>query len=109
MWIGTSLAGLCTESIVEEDRARVLNKLCESHEVVEFTNEQLQAFCGNALEVQGHNGNKYLAMSEAAVQALRDDQMRIIQEHFADIISAPLSTLEKYGGGSARCMLAELF
>ncbi len=109
MWIGTSLAGLCTDSLVEEDRARVLEHLKARRAVVEFDAAQLQAFCGNALEVVGAGGKRYLAMSSRAHGALRGDQRDLILEHFEDIIHAPLDTLEKYGGGSARCMLMELF
>jgi len=109
MWIGTSLAGVCSEAIVESDRARVLEKIRSTHEVVEFSNAQLQAFCGNALEVVGAEGKRYLAMSSAAYEALEDEQEALIEQHFDGIIHEPLPTLEKYGGGSARCMLMELF
>jgi len=109
MWIGTTLAGVCSEAIVEEDRARVLDSLNEARVVVEFSMEQLQAFCGNALEVIGAGGKRYLAMSKAAHDALSPAQEALIRNHFEDILSSPLPTLETYGGGSARCMLMELF
>lgn len=109
MWIGTSLAGVCSASLVERDRARVLQQLEKTHEVVEFDEAQLRAFCGNALEVVGRDGAKFLVMSRAAYNALRPEQEALILKHFADIIHTPLDTLEKYGGGSARCMLMELF
>ncbi|MGH1398940.1 MAG: arginine deiminase-related protein [Alphaproteobacteria bacterium] len=109
MWIGTTLAGICTEAIIEEDRERILAKLKSTHEVVEFTSSQLRAFCGNALEVIGKNNQKFLAMSTAAYEALEPAQKTLILQHFNGIIHEPLPTLEKYGGGSARCMLMELF
>jgi hypothetical protein len=109
MWIGTSLAGLCVDAIVESDRARILGELKSTHEVVEFDEAQLRAFCGNALEVVNRKGQKLLAISEGALQALRPDQLEKVGQHFDGIVSSPLPTLEKYGGGSARCMLAELF
>ena len=109
MWIGSTLVGVCSENIVEGDRERVLKYLKSKRKVVEFDAEQLKAFCGNALEVVGEGGLKYIAMSRRAEDTLRDDQRKIILDHFDDIISAPLDTLEKYGGGSARCMLMELF
>ena len=108
MWIGSTLAGLCSQCIVEEDRQRIVSSLRKTHEVVEFDNQQLQNFCGNALEVVGANGEKFLVMSEKAMTALTEDQMALCKEHFAKIIYSPLDTLERYGGGSARCMLAEL-
>ena len=109
MWIGTSLAGVCSENIAQEDRAQVMSAIKKTHKVVEFDPEQLKAMCGNALEVLGEGGLKYLAMSSGAHAALREDQLELIHKHFDSIIHAPLDTLEKYGGGSARCMLMELF
>ncbi len=109
MWIGTTVAGLCSDCIVEDDRQRVLSSLREKHEVIEFTNDQLRSFCGNALEVVGPNNEKFLVLSQKALSAMDDKQLEICKQHFAELIYAPLDTLEQYGGGSARCMLAELF
>lgn len=109
MWIGSTLAGLCSPCITEEYRDTVLNSLRENRAVVEFTMEQLRTFCGNALEVRGFNGSRNLAISTGAYNSLRDDQLKIIHDHFDDVIHSELSTLETYGGGSARCMLMELF
>jgi hypothetical protein len=77
--------------------------------VAEFTMAQLQANCGNALEVIGTGGEKMLVMSKAAYEALTPDQLRVIQSHYKTIIQSNLKTLERYGGGSARCMLMEIF
>ncbi len=109
MWIGSTLAGICAEAIDEKDRTRVLERLKSTHEVVEFTMDQLSSFCGNALEVRGAGNRPMLAMSEKAYKALSSEQKKLILEHFKKIIHVPLDTLEKYGGGSARCMLMELF
>ncbi len=109
MWVGTTLAGLCVDAIVPEDRARILSLLKTNHEVIEFNETQLRAFCGNALEVENRKGQRLLAISEGAVKALSEQQVKAIKKHFYGVVSAPLETLEKYGGGSARCMLAELF
>ncbi|MEM7651294.1 MAG: arginine deiminase-related protein [Pseudomonadota bacterium] len=108
IWIGSTLAGVCSECIVEEDRQRIVSSLRETHEVIEFNNEQLRDFCGNALEVVGAGGDKMLALSERAMGALSEQQMETCREHFSKLIYSPLDTLERYGGGSARCMLAEL-
>lgn len=109
MWIGSTLAGVCSESIIDADRARVMSAIKKTHKVVEFDAEQLRKMCGNALEVVGEGGLKMLAMSSAAYGALREDQEALILRHFDSIVHSPLDTLEKYGGGSARCMLMELF
>jgi hypothetical protein len=109
MWIGSTLAGVCSPCITEEYRETVLQTLRRTHAVVEFTMEQLRAFCGNALEVRGEGGKRHLAMSGGAYRALRPDQLSVIGQHFDGIVQSDLSTLEAYGGGSARCMIMELF
>ena len=109
MYVGSTLAGICTPCIVEKDRARVLERIKKTHEVVEFTMEQLKFFCGNALEVRGKDNENMLAMSSAAYKALTKEQLAVMEKHFARILHSPLPTLEKYGGGSARCMLMELY
>ncbi len=110
MYIGTSMVGICTPCITDNIvRKAVLDRLSQTHDVVEFSMEQLQANCCNALEVVGHDGERMLTMSKAAFEALDNHQIKIIERHYETIICPDLSTLEKYGGGSARCMLMELF
>lgn len=109
MYIGTTMAAVCAPAIVEKDRARVVERLSKTHEVVELSMEQLSSFCGNALEVRGENDDKMLAMSSAAYNSLTDEQKKVMSNHFTRLLHAPLPTLEKYGGGSARCMLLELY
>lgn len=106
MWIGTELAGLCVECLMGDT---IIDTLKKHRKVVAFTNDQMGAFAGNALEVVGAGGEKMLAMSKGAWESLRSDQKETIQEHYKNIIKPDLSTIEFYGGGSARCMLAELF
>jgi len=110
MYIGSEMAGICAECIVDTDvRARVLSRLRETHEVVEFSMAQLQANCCNALEVVGTDGEEILTFSKAAHDALNADQLAVMRKYYNTIITPDLSTLEKYGGGSARCMLMEMF
>ncbi len=109
MWIGSTVAGICSPCITEEHRARVVERLGRYHEVVEFSMDQLQHFCGNALEVRGHDDKPMLAMSGAAHKALTRKQKAVLDRHFDKLLHSPLPTLEKYGGGSARCTLMELY
>ncbi len=110
MYIGTDMAGICSECITDKKlRETVLARLRETHDVIEITMEQLQANCGNALEVVGTNDEKMLTMSKAALEALTPEQRSVIGKHYETLICPDLTTLEKYGGGSARCMLMELF
>ena len=108
MYIGTSVAGICTECILPEDRQGIIDKLSQHHEIVEISLDQLRSFCGNSLEVRGTNNHKLLVMSEAAYHAYSAAQKEALLQHIDDIIYSDISTIEKYGGGSARCMLLEL-
>lgn len=109
MWVGQELAGICLDSITNAlERKDVEQRLRQTrHQLVEFTREQLNRFCGNMLEVQNRHGRSFVVMSEAALQALTPPQRDRIEEK-AVIISAPLPTIEAIGGGSARCMIAEV-
>ncbi|MCB1532984.1 MAG: hypothetical protein KDJ35_08970 [Alphaproteobacteria bacterium] len=109
MYVGSTMAAVCAPAIVEKDRARILDRLSATHEVMELSMEQLTSFCGNALEVRGAGDEKMLAMSSAAHAALSEDQKEFLSKHFAKLLHSPLPTLEKYGGGSARCTLLELY
>jgi hypothetical protein len=110
MYIGTGMAAICAECIVDGDiRARVLKRLRETHEVIELSMAQLQANCGNALELVGTGGEQMLTMSKSALAALDPAQRKVIDKHYKTLICPDLTTLEKYGGGSARCMIMELF
>jgi len=110
MYVGTDMVGICAECITDKDvRHNVLDRLSKTHDVVQFTMEQLQANCCNALEVIGRGGERMMTFSKAAAQAMDDAQMQIIEKHYKTIITPDLKTLESYGGGSARCMLMELF
>ncbi len=110
MYIGSEMAGICAEVITDDGlRKRVLDRLSKTHEIVEFSNAQLQANCCNALEIVGTGGERMLTMSKAAFGALDNAQRVIIGKYYKTLICPDLTTLEKYGGGSARCMLMELF
>ncbi|NQZ13907.1 MAG: hypothetical protein HRT94_03640 [Alphaproteobacteria bacterium] len=110
MWIGTKLAGICSECLTDRS---VIDRLSTTHDVIEFTNEQMENFCGNSLQVIGYKDGKtpeeMLVMSAAGYNALNDEQKAKLDEYYSTIISPKIPTIEYYGGGSARCMLLELF
>ena len=106
MWIGSELAGICSECLVNDD---IVKNLKKHREVIEFTNEQMKNFCGNSLEVIGTGGERMLVMSAAGYNILRDDQKEMLSRFYKTIITPEIPTIEYYGGGSARCMLLELF
>ena len=108
--IGHRFAILCASSIHDEaDRQYVINTLTRTgHEVIEITEEQLRQYAGNMLEVNNKDGQHFLVMSEQAYKSLRPDQIQAIQK-YAEILAVPINTIEHVGGGSARCMMAEIF
>lgn len=110
MYIGTEMAAICAECLTDDSvRTQVLARLRETHEVIELSMAQLQANCGNALEIIGHSGERMLTFSKVALEALDDAQLATIRKYYNTIITPDLTTLECYGGGSARCMLMEMF
>ena len=109
MYVGTSVIGICYEVIKPEYRDFVQERVERHHEVIEIKKEQLFDFCGNCLEVKNEKGDLMLAMSTASFNGYTKIQKDMINKHFKKIVHSDIQTIEKYGGGSARCMLAELF
>ena len=106
MWIGSEVTGVCSECLTNDE---VLKHVAQYREVIEFTNEQKVAFCGNSLEVIGEGGEKMLVMSIAGYKTLHEDQKRQLDKYYKKILTPDLSTIEYYGVGSARCMMLEMF
>ncbi len=109
MYVGTNLIGICFDVIKPEHREYVKENVHRFHEVLELSSEQIQDFCGNAIEAKNNNGELFIILSSRAYEALENDQKDILLKHYKEIIHSDISTIEKYGGGSARCMLTELF
>jgi hypothetical protein len=110
MCLGETFAVICADCIDDkQERKMVLDNLkSDDKDVILITEEQVNSFAGNMLQVVGTNNKHYLVMSNAAHQSLTKAQLHRIEEH-CEIISANLDTIEACGGGSARCMMAEIF
>lgn len=110
MHVGTDLAVVCLESITKaSDRLKVQQSLTNAgKKVIPITAKQKFNFAGNMLEVSNDGGEKFTVMSQAAYDSLNVGQIQII-EKYTTIISPHIPTIEKLGGGSARCMIAEIF
>ncbi|MET0572172.1 MAG: citrulline utilization hydrolase CtlX [Pedobacter agri] len=109
MCIGDRFAVICLDSIPnqEEKLAVTMSLTSSGKEIIEITLDQMNHFAGNMLQVANQSGESLLVMSEQAYLSLTTDQISSL-ENYARIIYAPIYTIEKNGGGSARCMLAEI-
>lgn len=110
MCIGDTFAVICAECIDDKkERKMVLDSLRgDEKEIILITELQVNSFAGNMLEVRGTDDRRYLVMSTAALQCLTKKQIAQLEEHVT-ILSSSLDTIEACGGGSARCMIAEIF
>ena len=109
MALGVDFAVVCLDTITDKsERKNLLHHLKEDKkEVINITPEQMCQYAGNMLQVQGKNST-YLVMSDTAYNALTPQQIQTIEKH-TQILHSNLETIETCGGGSARCMMAEVF
>jgi len=111
MCVGATFAVICSSSIDDKtERKNVLQSLKDSGKtIVDISEAQMHQFAGNMLQVKSRtNDETFLIMSQTAQESLTENQIKELKKH-TNILSAPLHTIETYGGGSARCMLAEVF
>ena len=108
--MGEAYAVICLDAIDDKkERKNVLDHLKQDgKEIIEITEEQMHHFAGNMLQVAGASDKRYLIMSTSAYNSLRPDQISTLEKH-NPIVHSPLDTIETCGGGSARCMMAEVF
>ncbi|MEO1486079.1 MAG: arginine deiminase-related protein [Bacteroidota bacterium] len=101
---------ICLDTIDDKkERKMVVEHIKkDSREVIAITEEQMYQFAGNMLQVLGADDKRFMVMSSAAFKSLRQDQIDAIEKH-CSILHSPLDTIETCGGGSARCMMAEVF
>ena len=110
MCLAEEFAVICLDTIDDrKERKYVLDHLKnDGREVIKISEAQMHAFAGNMLQLLGKDGERLLVMSRSAHESLTLDQIATI-EKTSRIISSPLDTIETCGGGSARCMMAEVF
>jgi len=110
MALGTSFVVICMDTIKDEDEKKLLLDKFEAtnKEVIEISLDQMNQFAGNMLQVKSKLGQPYLIMSQAAHNSLKEEQITKLEEH-TKILSIDIPVIEKYGGGSVRCMMAEIF
>ena len=110
MCVADKFVVICLECIDDELEREKVQEVIKStqKEIIEISEDQMQQFAGNMLQVQNEVGEKFLVMSESAYRSLTAQQISAI-EKYCEIIYSDLNTIETNGGGSARCMLAEVF
>ncbi len=110
MAMGETFVVICLDTVRDEKERRLLeDKFRETNkEVVDISLGQMNAFAGNMLQVQNRDGQTILVMSSTAYQALSPAQIEQLERH-TQLLHSPINTIETYGGGSARCMMAEVF
>lgn len=110
MCVADRFAVICLECIDDKKERKSVEKHLkeDGKEIIEITEAQMHQFAGNMLQVAGSGEKTYLVMSEAARHSLTPGQVSRI-EKYSEILSSSLETIETCGGGSARCMMAEVF
>jgi hypothetical protein len=110
MCVADTFAVICADCIDDKkERKMVLDSLkSDGKEIILITEDQMNNFAGNMLELQGADERRYLIMSASAHKSLTKKQVAQLEEHIT-IVSSSLDTIEACGGGSARCMMAEIF
>ncbi len=110
MSICNNFCVICLESIINEDEKNNLIKSFEYSglEIIDITYNQMSSYLGNCIQLLDKDGNPILVMSTTAFKSISNQQLKRILNH-TDIIHSDIKTIENYGGGSARCMIAEIF
>lgn len=110
MALGEDFAIICLD-VIEDiiERQDVIEAIENSgKEIIEISMDQMLDFAGNMLQVKSKDGKTYLVMSETAYESLYEDQLEKIEE-YTEILYSSIPTIETFGGGSVRCMMAEVF
>jgi hypothetical protein len=106
--LGTRFAVLCTEAVAEEYRTVLIDEIeAAGRTVIEVDFEQLRSFACNVIELESNRGDPVIAISAAARGSLRPDQLKRL-ESFGELLDVPIPTIESVGGGSIRCMIADI-
>lgn len=110
MCVATQFAVVCLDVIGDmQEREMLIKKLSETgKEIIAITISQMENFAGNMLQLKNTDGELLLVMSSRAYHSLTQQQITLL-EKYNRIIHVPLDTIERCGGGSARCMMAEIF
>ncbi len=110
MCVANHFVVICLDAIDDVDERQLVESTIKesAKSLIEISEKQKGHFAGNMLEIVSTKGDKYMIMSSTAYLSLEQDQVRQIEKG-CKILHSPLETIETLGGGSARCMMAEIF
>ncbi len=110
MSVGQQFVTICYDAIPNEEERELLEDsfVASGKRIVPISFEQMNLFAGNMIELKNESGEHVLVLSEAAFQSLHEIQIKEF-ENYCTILTCPVPTIEKNGGGSVRCMIAEVF
>ncbi len=110
MSMGTDFVVICMDSIRNEEEKQILLDTFQDtgKELIEISYDQMNRMAGNMITLKDNNGDVVEVMSEQAYYSLNDRQLTQLLTH-CKIVYSNIETIETYGGGSARCMIAEVF
>ncbi len=110
MALGEDFAVLCKDSMQNPEELKELEAVLNQtgKEIVDISYDQMEAFAGNMLQVKNDTGQNFLVMSQTAYESLNDNQIQTLSAK-TKLLPIDIGTIEYYGGGSVRCMMAEIF
>ncbi|MBK8556532.1 MAG: amidinotransferase [Lewinellaceae bacterium] len=110
MAMGETFVVICLDAVQDAAERQMLERQFKStgKTIVDISLEQMNSFAGNMLQVRNDQDETILVMSEQAFRSLRGDQVALLEKH-TKLLYSPIYTIETIGGGSARCMMAEVF
>jgi len=107
--LGTRFAILCAEAIAPADRDRVIQAIEDSgRTLIPVTLDQMQHFACNAIELRATDGRPLIALSTTALACLTPEQRETLERLGGELVAVPIPTIERVGGGSVRCMIADV-
>ncbi len=110
MHLGEDYAVICLACITnEKERNQIIQSLAETnHNIIDISMQQVKQYAGNMLQIKNAEGTLYTVLSKSALDALTDEQNKSLSKH-TTLLPVNIPTIETVGGGSVRCMMAEIF
>ncbi|MEY3343532.1 MAG: hypothetical protein RL090_1216 [Bacteroidota bacterium] len=107
--IGEKFAVVCLSAVAEDEQSVLMESLEQTgRNVIEISETQMFSFAGNLLEIRNHRRDPFIVLSNSAIESLHKNQIKSL-EQYASLLPMEIPTIESIGGGSVRCMIAEIF